>query len=382
MFDRSYNVFESLSRFWMPENAGGFADEVDVANGFILAVCYFFVPLIGGLMVWFCIKYRQTDKREVGEGATHSTPLEIGWTIPPVILVVAMFALGFTGYLDMSTPPPDTTDVYEIRAEAYQWGWNFYYPNGGVGQELWVPSDRPTKLTLESRDVIHSLFVPAMRAKKDVVPGRYNVMWFEPDESLVSEAEPYKHLVLHCTEYCGQNHAQMNTEVILTHPSVWEAKLAELDTWNREGLTPVALGREIYEGSGNCISCHSIDGSAGTGPSWKDVYGDPNHPIVGGQVVADANYIRESIRNPNAKYAAGYANGGMSAYPESQLNDGDIYAIIEFMKTISVHSNNAADLADFPEDYEGDDELDIEALSAGGETGGGRRGGDRPRGRA
>ncbi|MEM1107720.1 MAG: cytochrome c oxidase subunit II [Planctomycetota bacterium] len=358
--------FKWLNAPWMPEGAGGFEDNVDVLNGFVIAVCYFFTILIGALMVVFAVKFRQKDKSEIGEGITHSTPIEIAWTLPPVIIVLIIFAVGFTGYLDMSTPPR-AGNAYQIRAEAYKWGWNFYYPNGATSQTLYIPSDRPTKLILESKDVLHSLYIPAFRAKKDVVPGRFNQMWFEPDPTIVSAENPEKSLRLHCTEYCGQGHSQMNTYAVVVHASQWEQKLADINIWNPGGLTPVELGAEIYVKAG-CNQCHSVNGSAGTGPTWQNLYGKQNYAMAVGEDVdvVGIEYINESIRYPNRRKAAGWAAGNMSAYPETQLNAGDIYALVEFMKTHAPTTYpQGQDLEAFPEGYDGTE--DLPADGEGGE---------------
>ncbi|MEM7626156.1 MAG: cytochrome c oxidase subunit II [Planctomycetota bacterium] len=349
------DFFAWFSGPWMPEDAGGFSGNVDALNGFILVVSYFFSILIAGLMVFFAIKYRQKDKSEVGEGKTHSTPIEIAWTLPPLLIVLVIFAVGFRGYLDMSTPA-QAGNAYEIRAEAKMWGWAFYYPNGGVSQDLYVPANRPTKLTLESADVIHSLFIPAFRAKKDVVPGRFNTMWFEPDPSVVSEEKPQAAFVLNCTEYCGQGHSQMNAECIVVHPSEWENVLVEIKKFNPDNLPPVELGADIYKNKGGCAACHSVDGSSNTGPTWLNLYGSQRQLAVtdtGETVVtADAAYLNESIRYPNRKKAVGYANGNMSAYGEAQLSAGDVAALIAYMKTLTDQYKDEA-LQEFPEGYDG-----------------------------
>ena len=350
------DFFAWFSGPWMPEDGGGFTDNVDALNGFILLTCYFFSALIAGLMVWFCIKYRQTDKREVGHGAHHSTPIEIAWTLPPLLIVLVIFGVGFKGFLDMSTPPT-AGNAYTIRAEAKKWGWNFYYPNGGVSQDLYVPADRPVRLTLESLDVIHSLYVPAMRIKKDVVPGRFNEMWFEPDASLVSEENPKAEFRLHCTEYCGQGHSQMNGYVYVVHPSAWADQLVELKKFNPNGLPPVQLGEELYNGRGGCVQCHSIDGASNTGPTWKGLFGSERQLAVTDgptTVTADFEYIHESIRYPNRKKAQGFANGNMSPFGPGVLKEGDIYAIVEFMKSLDGKPTRDA----FPEDYDGEEPLD------------------------
>ena len=360
--------------FYMPESGGGFADgpfmqSVDWLLSFILWVSLFFTVLIAILMVWFAIRYRQKDKRVVAHGAHHSTLLELGWTVPPLLIVLFIFAAGFSGFLNMTNPP---LDAYPIRAEAKQWGWNFYYPNGAISSSefrvdengeqvmdarglpaldyvLYVPSDRPVQITLESLDVLHNLYLPAFRIKKDVVPGRFNTMWFEPDGEEVSDGNP-KEYRLYCAEYCGQGHSQMNGKVVVLSPNDFKAKLEELNVWNRDDLPPVALGKQLH--NQQCVTCHSVDGSAGTGPTWKDLYGSERQLVNGNAVPADHAYLVESIRLPGAKKAVGYAAGNMPAFGEQALPPGDVEAIIEFMKSIS-SATDEKPLEAWPEGYNG-----------------------------
>ena len=67
----------------------------------------------------------------------------------------------------------------EIRVNAKQWSWEFVYPNGGSRPDLHVPAHKPVKLVLSSADVLHSFFVPALRVKRDVVPGMFTSVWFQ-----------------------------------------------------------------------------------------------------------------------------------------------------------------------------------------------------------
>jgi len=353
------DFFKWINAPWMPDAAGGFADNVDALNGGILFVTYFFTALIGVLMIVFAIKFRQTDKAEVGRGIIHSTPLEIAWTLPPLVIVFVIFAFGFTGFLDMVTPPK-AGNAYEIRAVASKWDWTFYYPNGGQSKKLYIPADRPVKLTLESKDVLHSLFVPAMRAKMDVVPGRYNTMWFSPDASLVSAENPEASFPLNCTEYCGDGHSQMNTECIIVHESKWASVLEEINKFNKDGLTPVEYGKYVYDTRGGCAACHSVNGDPNTGATWKNLYGSTRKLVVSDgemEVIADDAYINESIRTPNRKKAVGFAGQTMSAYPETQLSAGDVRALIEYMKTLS-DSYQGNVLEAFPDEYDGKEDLD------------------------
>ena len=348
---------------WMPSDpaiAGGFGYTVDPLYTFIYWTSVFFFILVGLLMFVFAALGRQQkhQRNEVRHGATHNTLLELGWTTPPLILVLAFFLLGFRGYLDMVTVP-DRNGAYLVDVEAYQWGWQFTYPNGGVNAggsnqvELDIPAGRPVRFRLSSRDVIHSLYLPDQRIKKDCVPGRYNEMWVEVpvSEGMEDPEKPYLDFQLRCTEYCGQQHAQMNGILRVWHPDAWEAREIAINTWNKpdaEGKRedPIALGKVIHEQLGGCVSCHSVDGSAGTGPTWKNLYSEER----AGQPV-DSAYILESIYYPNAYQVPG-PYGKMASYA-GQLNYGDVLAVDAYIKSLTDGYDESKIRQEWPEEYDG-----------------------------
>jgi len=245
--------------------------------------------------------------------------LELTWTVIPLILVVVIFVFGFKGYLDMSTPP---ANAYEILVEGQKWNWSFTYPNGYIDSNLHVPVDRPIRLVMGSQDVIHSLYIPAFRVKMDVVPGRYAKAWFE-----ATEPGEYD---LFCAEYCGTSHSDMIAHVVV-HP------VGEFETWLEkasnflETMTPVDAGRKLFQVRG-CQQCHSVDGSAKTGPSMLGIFGRQENFVDGSTLAVDENYIRESILEPQAKIVAGY-EPVMPTY-QGRLSDPEIMAIIEYFKSL------------------------------------------------
>lgn len=363
MHTSTYNLLAKVSpgNFWFPTDAAA-SNQVDSLTYFILVICGFFLVFNAGLMVYFAYRYRQKKKEGAATGSTHNTALEVTWSILPAFILAIIFVWGFRGHLNQVTPP---SDAYDIMVTGYKWGWDFTYPNGKNSKPgkdavtgnptppaLHVPAGQPIRLTLQSNDVLHSVFIKQMRVKKDVVPGRYNQMWFEAnfDEATAEEVDlPTKDggtvkvkrnvYDLFCTEYCGQNHSLMLTKVYVYTPEGydnWYASMSLVDP----GTPLVEHGKTIW--TVNCKACHSIDGSKGTGPSWKDLYGATNHATSVGPVTADEVYIHESIRQPSAKLAAGFGNA-MSAFSPTQLDERDIAGVIEFMKSISA-SGKPSDL--------------------------------------
>jgi cytochrome c oxidase subunit 2 len=265
-----------------------------------------------------------------------------------------MFILGAKSYLNLRTVPDGAN---EIGVQAFKWGWTIDYGGGTFHPELHILLDEPTKLSMRSSDVIHSLFVPAFRAKKDVVPGRYNYMWFKPTVATekVSDAElakwteqfkgqawdydksqctpdGYTFFDLYCAEYCGKDHSQMQTVVVvhetLDDLNAWIKKYSQRDP----NEAPAAYGEKLYNQRG-CAGCHSIDGSKRVGPSFKESFGNQRPLVTGQAAAADENYIRESIVYPKAKVVAGY-QPVMPSY-KGQLSDDDIYSLVEYSKTVS-----------------------------------------------
>lgn len=332
---------------WMPIGASPFADDVDQTFYFIYWVSVFFFVLIGGCMFWFAWKYRQKDKNYVPHGVHHNNTLEITWSVIPLIIVMVIFMWGFRGLLDMSTPPGE---AYEVFVDAKKWSWTFSYPEGGSSPILHVPADTPIRLVLSSQDVLHSFFVPAFRQKKDVVPGRYNKTWFETpwDPALAKDNTiilpgggyeggepdnmkfPHPTIVydMYCTEYCGTRHSWMWSKVVVHPKEAWPTAIGIINTV-AEGAEG---GAQLYSRRG-CNACHSVDGSAGIGPTFRDLFGRQEQTNAG-PVTADENYIRESIKNPGAKIVTGYAN----QMPLVPFTDDEINKVIAWLKTISTHS--------------------------------------------
>ena len=144
--------------FWMPVQAAEGVKDVDFAFNFILAICTFFFVLIVGLGILFVIKYRKRPGYVPKPAPHHSLKLEITWSVIPIILCVFMFWFGFTGYMHGRTMPEDANQINVVAAK---WSWDFQYPNGASDSVLHLPVGEPTVVTMRSKDVLHSFFIPA-----------------------------------------------------------------------------------------------------------------------------------------------------------------------------------------------------------------------------
>ncbi len=181
----------------------------------------------------------------------------------------------------------------EIFVVGKQWMWKVQHPGGQREiNELHVPVGRPVKLIMGSEDVLHSYYIPAFRVKADVIPGRYNTLWFQ--------ATTPGRYHLFCAEYCGTQHSGMIGEIIAMEPAAYQ----EWVSGGRAEDSPVAAGAKLFQDLA-CVSCHQAE-SQGRGPSLVNVFGHEVELQGGAKVLADEAYIRESILQPQAKIVAGY----------------------------------------------------------------------------
>jgi len=296
--------------------ASTFAVHVDRLYGFLVAVAIFFTILIFGLVALFAYKFRWQSSNPVGVPIHGHTGLEIFWTVIPLILAMIMFAWGAILFFDMRRPPDDAMEIFVVGK---QWMWKIQHPQGRREiNELHVPVGRPVRLTLTSEDVIHSFFVPAFRVKMDVIPGRYTSLWFEA-------TEPGKYH-LFCAEYCGTEHSKMGGWV-------YAMEEAEYEEWVSGGKVTggvVSQGEMLFE-KFRCLTCHG-PGLEALGPRLEGVSGRQVVLTNGRTVVADDNYLRESILVPATKVVSGYVPL-MPAYKE-QISEPELMKIIAYIKSL------------------------------------------------
>jgi cytochrome c oxidase subunit 2 len=329
--------------FQLPEQMSTVAPDIDWLYYFIYWLSVVLFVLIVGFMVYWAIKYRERKGHKPAPTG-HNVPLEIAWTIAPIFLLAFLFHKGFVGYMDMSIAPAGSM---EIRVNAKQWGWEFVYPNGGSDKELHVPVHKPVKLVMGSADVLHSFFVPALRVKRDVVPGMFTTVWFEATHTGQDD--------IMCAEYCGgrskdANGNELPFEQMTGHWSMHSMIHVETE----EDFTKYLLGIGdkcaaytvkgqvcpnsvlVEAGSGlyakkGCVACHTTSGAKLVGPSWKGIFGK-EEATDHGMVKVDEAYIRESILDPQAKVVTGFPPT-MPPF-RGQISDQEIDELTAYIKSL------------------------------------------------
>ncbi|MFN3821367.1 MAG: cytochrome c oxidase subunit II, partial [bacterium] len=236
----------------LPPSASTTAEFVDPILKFLFYISLFFVGLIVMLATIFVMKYRRKEEKEwVANVPSHNLWLEITWISIPTIIVLVLFFWGFRGFLHLSIAPDHS---YQIKVTGQKWFWSFDYPEGVTTvNQLVVPQGRSVKLLLSSRDVIHSFFVPAFRIKRDVLPNRYTIAWFN--------ATRIGEYPLFCAEYCGTEHSKMVGTVKIVEEIAFSSWIDSVSRVS-EGLSLEEWGSKLFVAKA-CYTCHSLDGTPG-----------------------------------------------------------------------------------------------------------------------
>ena len=315
-------MFNELPLF--PQQASVQAGQVDAIYFFMVAVTAFFSLLIAGLVVAFAFKFRRRHDDEVGAAMHGSLALELLWTIIPFFIVLGMFGWGAKVFFDLYRVPAGAMEVFVVGK---QWMWKAQHMDGQREiNELHVPIGRPVKLIMGSEDVLHSYYIPAFRVKADVIPGRYNTLWFQ-----ATKPGSYH---LFCAEYCGTKHSGMIGRVIAMEPADYQAWL----DGGKAEATPVAAGQKLFTDL-VCITCHT-ESTQGRGPILTNLFGHEVELQGGAKVIADEAYIRESIVNPQAKVV----NGFQPIMPTFQglVTEEQLLQLIAYIKSLSTDRKTGA----------------------------------------
>lgn len=330
MFDKMFNGD-------LPLQGTDAAARWDTLYNFLVWLSVFFFVLVVGGMIYFIYKYKAKEG-EKPKYITGNHALEAVFIAVPTVLLMVIFAWGYSVYRQMVTPPGD---AMEVKVIGKQWLWQFQYEDGKVSVgDLYVPMNKPVKLVMTSDDVLHSFFVPNFRIKQDVVPGMYTTVWFEAKLA-------GKHNIF-CAEYCGGAHSGMLGKIIALNDQQWK----DWKTGKNVGAIPVAgkeltaaetqqaqvaagggsladQGKALFASKG-CTACHTVDGGTSVGPTLRGAFGRKTEFADGSSVTVDENYIKESLENPQAKVVKGF-QPVMPTF-KGVLQETEINALIAYIK--------------------------------------------------
>ncbi|MCI0712892.1 MAG: cytochrome c oxidase subunit II [Chloroflexi bacterium] len=322
----------------LPVKASAEADKVD----FLFQIEFFFIAiffaLVAGLFIHFLIYFRARPGDDSDGVFVHGNlRLELLWTIGPAIIVTA---LGIFAAITLFDIQEANAGEVPIEVTGQQWVWQFNYPletipeelhpeneefEGFSSAELVLLVDQPVVFEMTAVDVIHSFWIPEMRIKRDVAPGVITELRLTP-------SQPGEYRML-CNQLCGTRHGAMIANVRVLN----ENDYAE---WISQQLArfanPVTAGESIYET--NCVSCHSLDGSRPVGPTWQGLYGSERELTNGETIIADEQYIINSIINPNDHVTAADPPFRENVMPQDfgeRFDEVELTQIVAFVKAQS-----------------------------------------------
>lgn len=296
-----------------PPEASSYAGQVDNLFLGLLGLSLLLVVGLLGVLLFFCIRYREGSRVPRSTQKIDSVPIEITWMVVPLIIFLIIFVLAGKEYGYMYSPPDQGLEVDVVGK---QWMWKIQHEDGQREiNQLHIPIDQDIIVTLTSEDVVHSFYIPAFRIKHDAVPGSYARFWFR-----AVKAGTYP---LFCAQYCGMNHSQMIGEIIAMEPK-------DYADWEARGRPPegmAAMGEKLFHQVG-CSGCHAPNATIHA-PLLEGLYGKPIALQNGRIVTADRQYLRDSILLPNKQIAAGFAPV-MPTY-QGQLSEEQVNELMAYL---------------------------------------------------
>lgn len=331
--------------------------SIDTTLFITLIISGIFFIAITVFMALAIMRYRHKEGARA-HYQPESKKLEFWLIVVTSIGIAAMLAPGLVVYNDFIRVPKE---AYELEVVAQQWQWTYRFPgqDGKLGKsdikfvdatnplgidpmdpagqddvliknnEIRLPLNRPVKVLLRSKDVLHDFYIPQIRSKMDMVPGMVSYFWFTPTKT-------GKYEVL-CAEFCGVGHYNMRGQMIVEEQGAFDQWLSGQPTF-AQTLASAAKpgqdsvlekGRQLVEQYG-CSACHSQDGSTRLGPTWKGLYGRTEQFADGSSALVDEAYLKESILKPQARLVQGYPPV-MVAYT---LNDDELTAVVAVIKSL------------------------------------------------
>jgi cytochrome c oxidase subunit II len=295
---------------WLPSADSTEAVKIDDVYWFVTIICIAIFALVAGVSVYSIWKFRAApDDEDDGSPIHGHTGLEVVWTAVPAALVTAISIYSGIVLVQVEDIPADHR-VIEVTAQ--QFAWSFTYPEAKITSgQLALPINQPVELKLSAKDVIHSFWVPEWRMKKDAVPG------IETDV-IVTPTRLGTFTVI-CTELCGLGHATMRAKALVLTQE-------DFDKWVQDQKDAAAAagsvqGKTLF--AQQCGTCHTL---ADTGTT-AEVGPDLDEALKG----KSADFIRESIVNPNAEIAPGFQPNVMPSTFGESLSQQQLDSLVEYL---------------------------------------------------
>jgi cytochrome c oxidase subunit 2 len=300
----------------------------------VFAITGFIFVVVEGVLIYTLIRFRRS--RNAGSEPPQvygSKPIEIAWTAAPALIVFILILVTTRTLweVEIITPKPKAGDgALFVTVTGRQWWWQYTYDHYDgkelgftTANELHVPFSpagvaKPIYLILESADVCHSFWVPRLAGKTDLLPGRTNHMWFQPDQPGL--------FVGQCAEYCGTQHANMLLRVVVEPQEDFERWLAGEQKPAVEN--PNLLEDKAAFFAQTCVNCHRIRGTPAAGAFGPDLtHLRSRATLASGMIPNTAENLRRWIDDPQ-KIKPG------CLMPAFGLSDGDRDRIVAYLQSL------------------------------------------------
>jgi cytochrome c oxidase subunit 2 len=301
--------------------ASDYAGHVDALFMLLSVISAAVVALVAGLITFFLIRYHKGSRAPRGETPEgRDREIEIGWTAATFFSFLFLFWWAASDQLSALATP---TNALEIHVVAKQWMWRIQHPSGAREiDELHVPVHTNVRLVMTSQDVIHDLYLPALRLKQDVLPDRYTYLWFNATKTGTFH--------LTCAEFCGTDHSVMAGRLVIVTPE-------EYARWNAaqpEGDDLAHQGKTLFHSLG-CSGCHA-PGSTVHAPDLHGIYGSAVQLADGRTVTADEAYLHDCITLPDKNRVAGFPP--LMPNFSGSVSPGQIVSLVAYIKSLAMQS--------------------------------------------
>jgi len=306
---------------WLPTPASREAGRIDFLFWFVIVICIVIFSIVAAVLVYSIIRFRvPPDDLSDGPPIHGHTGLELTWTLIPLVLVTA---IAIVSAVVLAQNDAQGKDVLNVDVTAQQFAWTFSYPDaGGVSSAvLRLPKDRSVLLTLHSKDVIHSFWVPEFGQKQDTVPGLTTTLHITPDRLGT--------FPVICTELCGLGHALMRSEAIVMEPAAFDAWLQQQTKATSPATSGTAAAGKAVFANNACGSCHTLAAAGANGTVGPDLDKLPAYARQAGQPLE--SFVRQSIVDPNAYIAPGYPKGVMPQTFGTSLTTAQLDDLVAFV---------------------------------------------------
>ena len=274
--------------------------------------------LVEAALLYTLFRWREEPGRGRPKEVHGHVLMEVGWTLAPALILVAIAIPTIRTIFIVDRPPTDS-DALVVEVTGRQWWWEFSYPELGIvtANEAHIPVGRVVDLRLRSADVVHSFWVPRLGGKRDLVPGRENQLWFRPDSVGVFRGQ--------CAEYCGTAHALMGMRVIVDSADDFDAWVAaNRANASAPGDAEARDGRRVFLANA-CVSCHEIRGTAARGQLGPDLTHFGSRLTIGAGILDNnrANLVRWIASTRHVKPG--------SLMPEVKLSEQQVQQLAAYL---------------------------------------------------